>query len=110
VPSDSESPRNGDFFKNFKAQSWWSLRTRFYKTYRWIRFGEPCPPDEIISLPSSLPELRNLVRELSQPTYIYSPDGRVLIDKRPEGMRSPNLADAVMMCYNPIRPRGGFFF
>jgi hypothetical protein len=26
-----------------------------------------------------------------------------VVDKTPEGTRSPNLADAVMMCYWPIK-------
>jgi hypothetical protein len=25
-----------------------------------------------------------------------------VIDKAPDGMRSPNLADAVMVCFNPM--------
>jgi phage terminase large subunit len=27
---------------------------------------------------------------------------RLVIDKQPEGTRSPNLADAVVMCYWPV--------
>ena len=31
---------NKDTFKNFKAQSWWSLRLRFERTYRAVVHGE----------------------------------------------------------------------
>jgi phage terminase large subunit len=27
---------------------------------------------------------------------------KLVIDKKPEGTRSPNLADAVVMCYWPV--------
>ncbi len=30
---------------------------------------------------------------------------KLLINKTPEGTKSPNLADAVMMCYFPLRSR-----
>ncbi len=35
--------------------------------------------------------------ELSQPTYSIGNTGKIVIDKAPEGTRSPNLADAVMI-------------
>lgn len=92
---------NKDFFANFKAQSWWALRIRFQKTYRAVVEGMAYDPDEIISLSGSLPLLTKLIVELSQPTYTLNTAGKMLIDKAPEGTRSPNLADAVMMAYNP---------
>jgi hypothetical protein len=39
--------------------------------------------------------------ELSQPTYSINSVGKILIDKAPAGMRSPNLADAVMIAFQP---------
>lgn len=101
IPGDSASPKNCDFFANLKAQGWWSLRTRFYKTWRAVTFGEKYPLDELISLPSNLPGIQELVRELSQPIHTYNGAGKVLVDKTPEGTRSPNMADAVMMCFHP---------
>jgi phage terminase large subunit len=58
--------------------------------------------DELISLPSTLPLLRTLQKELSQPTMSKGTRMRLVIDKAPEGTRSPNLADAVVMAYWPV--------
>ncbi|MFY0613064.1 MAG: hypothetical protein JXQ99_16155 [Hyphomicrobiaceae bacterium] len=35
--------------------------------------------------------------------YSHNSSGKVTIDKQPDGHRSPNLADAVMMAYAPTR-------
>lgn len=101
IPGDSNSPKNEDFFKNLKAQGWWALRTRFYKTWRAVMFGDVYPFDELISLPSSLAGVHALVTELSQAVYTYNGAGQVLVDKKPDGESSPNMADAVMMCFHP---------
>jgi phage terminase large subunit len=100
---DSQSPTNKDFYYNRKAQAWWSLRTRFYKTFRAIMYKEKYDPEELISLDSKLPNLHRLRMELSQAQYKYSGDSRVLVDKKPEGAMSPNLADATVICYFPSK-------
>jgi phage terminase large subunit len=64
--------------------------------------GIKFPQDEMISLPSTLPNLRTLQKELSQPTAVKDTRMRLKIDKQPEGTRSRNLADAVVMCYWPV--------
>jgi phage terminase large subunit len=104
-PDDRETPLNKDFYQNLKAQAWWQLRRRFEKTHRCVsdltgqtRYDQ----DELISLPSDLPLLRTLQKELSQPTASKGTRMRLVIDKQPEGTRSPNLADAVVMCYWPV--------
>lgn len=93
--------KNSDFFANAKAQSWWSLRLRFQATHRAVTEGGQFNPDDLISIDSKLPLLGRLLPELSQPTYSISQTGKVVIDKSPDGMRSPNLADAVMICFQP---------
>ena len=96
---------NADFFANAKAQAWWSLRRRFQLTYRAINGDKEFSPDDLISIPSTLPEYKRLMIELSQPTYSEShTTGKLLVDKKPEGARSPNLADAVVIAFAPIKP------
>jgi hypothetical protein len=56
--------------------------------------------EELISLPSDLPLLRTLQKEL--PTASKGTRLRMVIDKQPEGTRPPNLADAVVMAYWPV--------
>ena len=94
---DMKGRKNKDFFANRKAQGWWSLRARFQKTYRAVVEGHDVAPDEIISIASGAPHRQRLMTELSQPTYSINAVGKVVIDKAPEGAKSPNLADSVMI-------------
>ena len=98
---DVPGRKNKDFFANLKAQCWWALRLRFQATHRAVAGQRPFDPDSIISISSELPELTQLCMELSQPTYSINTVGKLLIDKKPDGACSPNLADAVMITYNP---------
>jgi phage terminase large subunit len=101
-PSDPDTPLNKDFYGNLKAQAWWQLRRRFERTHRAITEGIAFPQDELISIPSDLPLLRTLQKELSQPTMGKGTRMQLIINKQPEGTRSPNLADAVVMAYWPV--------
>lgn len=114
IERDKNSPLNQDFYANLKAQAWWQLRRRFEKTYRALQKldGDPDQQDftyeahELISLPSNLPNLQTLVKELSQPTITQGSSLKLVVDKAPEGTKSPNMADAVVMCYWPVsRPK-----
>ncbi len=93
--------KNRDFFANAKAQAWWSLRGRFQATFRAIVEKMPVSIDDIISINPHLDELLPLQMELSQVTYSINAVGKVVIDKAPDGMRSPNLADACMIAFQP---------
>lgn len=99
---------NKDFFANAKAQMWWSLRQRFERTHRAVQEvlagGQPkFNPDDLIALDSKLPMLGKLQQELSQPTYTLNMVGKIVVDKKPEGTKSPNLADSVMIRYSRTR-------
>jgi len=108
---DLNERTNKDYFANLKAQSWWSLRMRFQRTYRAVALGHQIQdPSLLISIDPNLPALDALLVELAQPTYKKDGAGRLLIDKKPEGAASPNLADAVMICYAPREERRASFF
>lgn len=87
---------NLDYYANSKAQNWWRLRLRFHRTWLWVTKGKKCDADEIISLDPKLPNLGRLTAELSQATW-QSPNGKIVIDKSPKGMKSPNMADGVVI-------------
>jgi hypothetical protein len=97
--------KNKDFFANLKAQAWWALRLRFQATYRAVVERMTVPPDDIIAINPKLPELNALTMELSQPTYSINSVGKIVIDKAPDGARSPNLADATMIAFEPRAKR-----
>jgi phage terminase large subunit len=104
IPGDASTPTNEDFFSNLKSQGWWALRLRFERTYRMLtEKGVSFPPDQLISIDSAIPNYQSLIRELSQPVIKKSGDLKLLVDKKPEGAKSPNKADAVMMCYFPVK-------
>lgn len=100
-PNDRDAPKNKDFFANLKAQAWWELRRRFERTYRARVEGLSFSPDEMISLPSNLPRLDSLKKELAQATMDRSASMKVLVNKTPDGTKSPNRADAVVMAFFP---------
>lgn len=99
---DVKDRKNEDFFANAKAQGWWRLRTRFQKTYRAVVEGMKYDPDELISISSAAGAVSKLCIELSQATYSINTAGKIVIDKAPDGQKSPNLADAVMIRFSPL--------
>ena len=107
VDGDEQSPLNKDFYSNLKAQAWWRLRRRFERTYRArTEVGFTWIADDLISLPSDLPLLRQVEKELSQPTAGQSARMKLMVNKQPEGTRSPNLADAIVMAFWPLEAAG----
>lgn len=119
---DVKGRKNKDFFKNAKAQGWWALRRRFQATYRAIttlqdaekaaREGKPIVPpviaahDDLISISSAMPLYRKLCSELSQATYEIDTLGKMVVNKAPDGVPSPNLADGTMMYFAPAQKFG----
>lgn len=126
---DNDSPLIKDFFENLKAQGWWQLARRFELTWKIItkpdlyvigdggivrtltnkRDEVPlCTVSDLISLDSAsigrlLPQLK---KELGQIQKGESGRLKMIIEKTPEGMRSPNCGDAVMMNYWPANRVG----
>ena len=101
----TQDKTNGDMFANIKAQAWWLLRDRFYKTWRAVEFGDIYHVDEMISLSSDIQGLDYLKAELSRPRVDHDNNGKVRVeskkDMRKRGIPSPNKADALVMCFAP---------
>lgn len=107
---DREERINKDFFANRKSQGWWDLRMRFLRTYRAVTQGAKYDPDALIFLSSKMPRLTALTQQLSQPTWTQNGAGKMVIDKKPDGSKSPNDADAVMILYAPGERKPRSFF
>lgn len=107
---DKDERINKDFFKNAKAQGWWELRVRFQRTFRAVTEGHKYDPADLISLSSRMPRVGELCAQLSQPTYSLNGAGQIVIDKQPEGAKSPNDADAVMILFAPGERKPRSFF
>jgi phage terminase large subunit len=102
IPDDENSKTNRDFYANLKAQGWWSLRQRFYRTWQAVEQGVVHDPENLISLDSTLPQLRQIQKELAQVTFGQSATLKLLINKKPEGTKSPNVADAIVEAFCPV--------
>lgn len=98
--------KNKDMFANIKAQAWWQVRDRFYKTWRAVEKGDNYPADELISLDGSIKDIEYLKAELSRPQVAYDDNGRVRVeskkDMKKRGIPSPNRADALIMAFAPV--------
>ena len=106
-PTGEDEPGrpNEDHFLNAKAQNWWALRRRFMKTYRAVVEGAPFNPDELISISSSCGNYAKLMTELSQAVWDENATGKKFIVKAPDGSKSPNLADSVVIRFaRTMRP------
>jgi phage terminase large subunit len=100
--SKANSKSNKDTFKNKRAQYYVLLKDRFFNTYRAVVKGDYVDPDKMISLSSSIPNLRELRAEVCRiPEKPGGSNGRIQILSKQEMLKmeikSPNMADAMMM-------------
>lgn len=112
VANDENSPTNGQFFLNLRAQAWWKLGQLFYNTYRAVVEGEEFDIKDMIAIDTSKIDIsvqHRLRDELVQVTSTAATAKmKMVIDKQPEGAPSPNLADSLVMCMFPMpRERPG---
>jgi hypothetical protein len=86
-----------DKFYNRRAELWWDMRERFFKTWE-VRNGIANHPEtELISIPNE----GMLISQLSQPLRKFASNGKILVESKIEmkkrGIKSPDYADA--LCY-----------
>lgn len=110
IPGDPRSPKNKDRYKNMKAQAWSVTRSRFWKTYQAVTKNDPnlYPHDELVSICSDIPRRHELCLELSQAVYKDTGEGKTVVDKKPDGNSSPNLADGFVGWLNPCKKSSMF--
>lgn len=92
---------NRETFKNRRAQNYWLLRDRCYRTFRAVAHGEHCDPDYMISFSSNIKTLDKLRSEICRIPKKPNPSGLIQMmskeDMKKMGIASPNMADCVMM-------------
>jgi phage terminase large subunit len=93
---------NENLLANKKSQGAWNLRRLVENTYRAVNGDATIDLDEILSIDSAtVQDVNALIAELSQPTYSVNTAGKIVVDKAPEGTRSPNRFDATMIAFFP---------
>lgn len=92
---------NREAFFNRRAQRYWQLRDRIYRTYLAVQDSKYTDPGDLISFSSEISVLNLLRSELCRIPQKYNGAGKIQIMSKPEmakeGISSPNLADCVMM-------------
>lgn len=108
-PDNPKSPTNKDHYHNLKAQAHFRLRRRFHEAHK-ANTGQPYDPDYLISISEDIPaRIRSqFCDELAQPEQKLSGTGKVMIDKAPDGARSPNIGDPAVMLACPIETKAGY--
>lgn len=112
TPTDAVWPdgkTSKEKFENLKAEAWWTLRTRFERTYEHVEGINTYPPDELISIPDH----PQLIAEISTPKVEYTDKGKVRIESkkqlRARGVKSPDFAEALVLLFCPKRPELTFW-
>lgn len=108
-PDDPKAKKNKDHYHNLKAQAHFRLRKRFQNAYH-ASIGRDYDPDMLISISEKIPEKirAQFCDELSQPEQKLSATGKVLVEKQPQGTKSPNVGDPCVMAFNPL-PSGSSY-
>ena len=96
--------KNKDHYGNLEAQGWFALRDAFVETHRAVKDQNyKYDPAKLISISSDCPHLGQIKIELGQVRYVRNDRSKLIyIDKKPDGAKSPNLGDAVMMWNAPL--------
>jgi phage terminase large subunit len=109
-----EPRTNADVFKNKRAQYWWYLRERFFRTWQAVEKKVYHDPATLISISSSIKELPNLKSEIVKVPRKRTAGSRLIqiVSKdelQANGIPSPNLADSLMKSF-AIAPKSNFVF
>ena len=93
---------NKEIFRNKRSQYYWTLRDRFYNTFRAVSTGEYVNPDEMISISSEIKNLDAIRAEVCRIPLQENNTGYIQIMSKKDMKRlhqidSPNMADSMMM-------------
>ena len=106
--------KNKDYFSNVKAQAWWLVADRLRNTFNAVRNGHSFTDDDMIFIDGNMPNLNQLIDELTSPKQDYDNAGRVKVESKKDlskrDVASPNLADAFIMANLPGEMRKRSFF
>jgi len=106
---DREKKKNKDMFRNKRAQYYWRLRDRFEATHNAVTRGIYTNPEDLISLSSTMEDLDVLKSELVKVKRVRGNNSFIQIqskkDAAKEGIKSPNMADALVMCFANPAPK-----
>ena len=104
VTDELRKPKsNKETFLNKRAQYYWALRDRCFKTWQAVVHGKYIDPSQLISFSSDIDEIGLLRSEVCGIPRKENGSGKIQIvskpdmKKKPYELESPNMADCVMM-------------
>ncbi len=102
----SKTKTNQETFTNQRAQFYWNLRDKMFKTWQAVEKGRYFPVDEMISISSKIKHKVLLRAELCSVPRKYIASGRIQLLTKAEMLKkdipSPNVGDCVMMLQKPV--------
>lgn len=109
IYDDKTKKTNKEIFRNKRAQYHWYLRDRFEATYNAIDKGIYTDPDTMISLSPDIKDLPILKSELVKIKRKRGQNSFIQIeskeDMKKRGVKSPNMSDALVMCFANPAPK-----
>lgn len=98
---DDSKTKASERFLNLRAEMWWSMRMRCYRTWQVANGKAEHDPQDLVSLPND----PVLVGQLSLPRRMTHARGRTKVESKDDirrrmgGSASPDRADGVVMCF-----------
>ena len=102
--TEKQQKTNKEAFRNKRAQAYWLLRDRCYRTWKAVTKGVYIDPSELISFSSAIENIELLRAELCRIPLKPNGAGMIQIMTKVEmkkiGIDSPNMADSVAMAFS----------
>ena len=99
-----QAKTNRQAFYNRRAQRYWQIRDRVFRTYLAVKERKFTNPDDLISFSSDIDDLPLLRAELCRIPRKANGAGKIQImskdEMKKDGIESPNLGDCVMMAFD----------
>lgn len=96
-----QAKKNREAFLNRRAQRYWGVRDRVFRTFLAVTEGKHFDPGELFSISSEITCMSTLRSEMCRIPRKPNGTGKIQILSKPEmfkeGIDSPNIADCVMM-------------
>ena len=89
---------NRDYFAHRNSQLAWALQLRMRRTMRLLE-GEDVKPEQCLFISSRIPDLERYITQLAQPVWDENMTGKIVIDKAPDNMPSPDMYDATALAF-----------
>lgn len=93
---DYSDKANWELFENAKSQAYWKIREEFRCTFRYVN-NQQTDETKLLFLKNTGLLFTKFTNEICQPQFNLSASGKIVINKKPQGRKSPNLLEAFLI-------------